>query len=536
MKVSTKFYGLTFGALALVMLASCSNDINAPMPGASELNAVVAPARHSDVVAWSGNHSLGNTLGGAKRLGTRSLEPGQAPAYILTGSEEYNAVKNWFTYQDKKRYNPAYTPGTDVPNGEFLTIDEAFDGWTDYWVQCAVAEIVVGSGTGDEIKNIGVWSEKTDPTAFASGDDFFNSPNRVSLTDKRGEVIYMYTRKEVHDHPIADFSYGWWKVDGKMTCVFGLTPDEQRSGEYAASRPAYRIARIDGYDGVYVAFYTQKIDYENPSETNYGDDEWDVIIKLTRIETDTPSDEQVEHGSEVEVNLSINDKHTDPNGANYDEEDLVSKLSIHVKYPGDVRIVIPVEPQYYCAMDDLYILNDHKNYVYGGIEDRTITYNIGGHVVTLNVEFNERGLCVTTQGITEEVIEYCRTNYGDGLNFEIYSYFCKNVEKDGVWVRDDNLDIATLQSMFDKATIEFLGSKESPSARPDYYINAFGYEYENGKNAERQKANDCDVRIVDGQKASYKYIGAPTYHLNGTPYNYIYVKNGVTPDVDHGGK
>ena len=52
--------------------------------------------------------------------------------------------------------------------------------------------------------------------------------------------------------------------------------------------------------------------------------------------------------NDVEINLSINDLHQDETGANYDTEDFVSKLSIHIRNAySDVAVRIPVGERFY---------------------------------------------------------------------------------------------------------------------------------------------------------------------------------------------
>ena len=66
----------------------------------------------------------------------------------------------------------------------------------------------------------------------------------------------------------------------------------------------------------------------------------------------TPDVPGIEHNhhNEVEVNL-----HADDNNGT-----LESHLSIHVRYPGDVEVFIPVPKQYYCEADDMDIVMKHE--------------------------------------------------------------------------------------------------------------------------------------------------------------------------------
>lgn len=237
-------------------------------------------------------------------------------------------------------------------------------------------------------------------------------------------------------------------------------------------------------------------------------------------------------GSEVEVNLSINDK--DNQG---DIEHLVSKLSIHVRYPHDVRITIPVPAVYQVDQDDLYIFNEHygPEAVYGG-QTKTITYSIGNepiHNVTLTIEhdLDNDQIIVTTSGIDEDVFEYCRTHYGDGLNFEVYNYFNYFVKEEDKLFPASNAQfeeaVASLKYYLDQATIEFIKFTEAgyelldKEECPDYYINAFTDH--NGK-----WNHDCDVNHFLENQSQWYSDSKTGHHLNGSKYNEIYKKDGVT--------
>lgn len=224
----------------------------------------------------------------------------------------------------------------------------------------------------------------------------------------------------------------------------------------------------------------------------------------------------VRHDNEVEVNLSLNDSHSA-----YTDEDLVSKLSIHVRYPGDVEVFIPVPKGYLCEADDFNI-READLYIPGS--DSEVSYEIGGKTVTLKVVHEDDGIRVTTSGIDQDVIDFCMENYGDGVNFEIFNYYgLYELDAEGNYVRAENGNIAreTLLEYLNRATVEFL---DNPN--PDYYINAFE------ANREGEGDHDCTVSIIDRQQSSYgnDYEGA---HLNNSEWNHIYVRNGVTPDHAH---
>lgn len=187
--------------------------------------------------------------------------------------------------------------------------------------------------------------------------------------------------------------------------------------------------------------------------------------------------------SEVEVNLKADQKPGDY---------LESHLSIHVRYATDVELFIPVPREYYCEADDMAILNKHT-------EDLTIhggpyktEYVINGFVVSLNIEYVEDGIRIWTEGICEEVIEYCEEHYGDGLTFEVWNYF------------NEHISIEQLKEYLNQATIKFLDDC------PDYYINADVEE-------------DCTVSIVDEQRDEFNTQETGPWK-NNSDMNQIYEK------------
>ena len=242
------------------------------------------------------------------------------------------------------------------------------------------------------------------------------------------------------------------------------------------------------------------------------------------------------NSSEVEVNLSINDKDNQ-----MDIKHLVTKLSIHVRYPEDVKIIIPIPGAYQVDQDDLAIFNEHygKESVYGG-NTNSVTYELGDNSVTLTIQhdFDGNKIVVTTHGINPEVFNYCRENYGDGLNFEIYSYFNYLIKEGDKFVSVDNSKydevFTEVKEELNKSTIEFIYYNEDMITHrgdcPNYYINAFNDTQDNVAGEK-----DCTVRIVEGQEDYFSEGKAECHHLNGSQYNVIY-KNKLyekCPDGEH---
>lgn len=262
-------------------------------------------------------------------------------------------------------------------------------------------------------------------------------------------------------------------------------------------------------------------------------------------------DEIYRHDNEVEVNFEAVDSHE-----NLGIEDLATKLSIHVRHATDVDIMIPVPGKYVIDSDDLYIFNEHYGVenryhgTYGGtyIEDnlQELVYKFGDeehqYEVKLYVEvvidsklddpFDEGYIRVWTEGIEQEgLIDWCFEHNGDGINFEIWTYYSAKTANTVDHRRE-------LKSYFDQSTIEFVDSD------PDYYINAFGWDYDNGTWGQTHfdfiNPDDCFVTPLESEpyepKEDYQVGEKWDEHLNGTPYNYIWIKSEVTPDHAHGGQ
>ena len=270
-------------------------------------------------------------------------------------------------------------------------------------------------------------------------------------------------------------------------------------------------------------------------------------------DSSTPSGNQTQKpvGNEVEINLSILDVHTLPDGSQkYDVADLVSKLSMHVRYPHDIEVIIPVPESVYCDQDDLYILKDHyfnengdPNWKYGG-EENIIQYKIGGYkinedgskgddtewTVTLGVEFVSKTadeltnkdrtitykingvdkelkaggyIRVYTKGINPELIAFLKDYYGDGINFEVYNYFNRGTKY--TTGNYPEITYEALQYNFLSHSFVNFDWQDGGVALPDNYINAF---------------NKVDMYPVKGDCYNW-IIGDPKANVGG-----VYKENG----------
>lgn len=171
--------------------------------------------------------------------------------------------------------------------------------------------------------------------------------------------------------------------------------------------------------------------------------------------TPVPTPSIVGNNGSVEVNFSINDRQYEAND---------TKLSIHVRDTTDVTVYIPTPADYYCDVDDMLIVQKH-DIAQAYNTTQTVDMDINGNRVSLTTTYSADGITISTNGINADVLKYLRDTYGDGLTFEINSYFAtERVDADGNIVKVTRDE---LQAMLNKATISFTNT-------PKFYLNAFG--------------------------------------------------------------
>lgn len=224
---------------------------------------------------------------------------------------------------------------------------------------------------------------------------------------------------------------------------------------------------------------------QNGDDDNNGDDDGDNNGD-NKDEEATPGigDFVKNLKDHVEANLAVENK---------EDGSLSSHLSIHVRTATDVEVFIPVPKDYYCDADDLEIVMKHEpNYmIHGGPYELEYQLNDSELTVKLIISFEDDGIRITTDGITQEVIDWCEEKCQDGITFEIWNYF------------NDTIDVETLKGYLNRATIKFLDGE------PALYVNAFVDE-----------ENDCTVSIVDEQASDFeKGVEGPWY--NGSDKNML---------------
>lgn len=208
-----------------------------------------------------------------------------------------------------------------------------------------------------------------------------------------------------------------------------------------------------------------------------------------------PAPSVVAGNGSVEVNFSIYDRKYEANE---------TKLSIHVRDTTDVTIVIPTPADYYCPVDDMLIVQKHDiAKVYS--TSSTVDMDINGNKVSLTTTYANDGITISTNGINADVLKYLRNTYGDGLTFEINSYFAtERLDASGKKVavtRDE------IQAMLNRSTISFTNT-------PKFYLNAFGVI----NNA--IIPNDCNVAPADATLFGDR-VGVEPEH-GSTSYLYIW--------------
>ena len=506
MRITKPLSILLLSFCTFIIFQSCQNELDTVPVDTGKVEILKAPK----VTAWSGNNNF-------NRYATRASE---GDFYNIKELEEALKEQNEIpsevdSYWDKR---PQSTDkGESVSKNEF-----------DYVMAYIMAHLDEASEYSLSkyfIQNVGV---SPDSIPIPEGKLYISGVEIVSYSageGDRGLCLDIPVNTSIDYVDENDETIGFQYKLIKIT----LPNDKEKYGDNAGKSGIYLCMDFDK-DGDYTDWVVKLLPGMKGNGSNSGNGEGNT--ETNEPEESTPDN----HQNEVEVNLSINDTHE-----NYDIEDLVSKLSIHVRYPHDVRITIPVPTKYVVEADDLDIVLSHKleTEIYGS--EHEATYNVGGNEVKLTVKYVEDGentnIVITTHGINEDVIAYCYENYGDGINFEVWNYFAWNeLNSEGKWVRmSDKIDIQTIKKYLDNAYIEFdvcnPQREDCGNVCPDYYINAFGSEYKDGN--EQPKKNDCNVEIKDSQRGEFQDEVKTKEHLNGSPYNEIYVKNGKTPDELH---
>ena len=590
-KIDRKILGISAVALATAALSSCTNEFKDPAFGLAGGNDGISLVKAPDVIAWSGNQTIGNTFNGYNTLSyvadasEDEFVYGDYNNYEKAGDRSQPNANQWGTNDDNGKYKD-YPRPADITAEELEKVLAVFNqkGKTSYrplvdWQNFFVQQVYCGP-------------EGSKMTELATVVDY-----KVEIVVKSYSpyvVDTIYTKTEPMNATVNNFNNGAYNGDTRQGCMLMFNSSTldwswkstQGGGERFGN---WRMEYIDGAYYVGFDFQSNKQGSE-ANENEYQERDYiynDWIIKIVPgigVEIPEPDDHTGEtpaggegegygdgnytgevtdpqpgegdgnqnvtnvtnrHSREVEVNYAILDSHDYASNI----ADLVTKLSIHVRCATNVEILIPIPADYIIDSDDLYIFREHYNALTGQYEgeygeetynenplsnqDAWISYDIAGKTVTLSIEFMPgdsslgdlfaRGyIKVSTQGIDQDVIDACWATNKDGINFEIYNYF--QTEK-MVWNENEEFGsvVSAGEINHDALIAAMNNSRITFTNNPDYYINAFGYKYENGV---KTSLVHPDHAVV----APDSNYGAPARktHLNGTPYNDIYTKNGVT--------
>lgn len=470
-----------FGSLCLIFtlgMNSCTNEVPIMSVVVEEVNLCATPKS----VAYSGNYLLSFDVNG-------NLWYQNWDRPINVTQEEIEKVVAEFS---------------KVREG---VVNDIHIDWENYWVQ----QVFTGTQTYIDGygNNIGTGSSHMNHLlAYNSNHTEWDGSHYEHINNfNSGSNNTIYTDDETHEQFIGTTLMTDMHADGVIN-QFGYHNSTDSKNHFE-----YIILEIDGYYYVGFDFYANGTEQYPANKNMDVERDWvfnDWIVRICpayhKGETPTdgtdepitpPTQDEAKEATkgEIEVNLSADDK----NG-----EYLESHLSIHVRVATDVEIFIPIPMEYYCETDDMAIVQKHdKNLmVHGGPYQTTYTLQDeekGSLTVTLNVDFLDNGIKIWTDGINQDVIDFCYKHYDDGITFEVWNYFNEILSKEG------------LLYYLNQATIEFLDKI------PNAYINAFN-EIDGNKNED-----DCTVSIVNKQVNEFNnaFVGE---HYNGSKYNEIYEK------------
>lgn len=272
-----------------------------------------------------------------------------------------------------------------------------YPGLTDH---NGAAKSVIGSAQFDYIVFVDQNGEEKRITDYNAG----GGPRQLILNTKIADAQYHDSWGDKNN--MKSGLYRFYTIDGNLYLCYDYAT-EKNSGETFAG------------DGVYNDYVIKII----PACGN--DDSSDKDNPSTPDTPVVPSDTTIANNGHVEVNLAVNDRHE--NG-----DWIASHLSVHVRDTVNFEIFLPVRDIYYCAADDMLIVEKH---------DVSMTYNkvstqiervIAGQTVKFYVNFAPEGIYITSEGINSKVLEYCRNVYADGLTFEVWNYYNSSLTRENL--------------------------------------------------------------------------------------------------------
>jgi len=504
-----KFRNLTvalFATMIVLAVQSCSKGDSADDYTDDGSDIVVNPAKMSDFKVYSGKTMI------ATVYGSGSVD--------VNGNQWY---LNWerpvnITDDERARVVEEFSKvRKDSVNRISVT-------WNNFWVQQVykgTTQYVDGWGN-----NIGMGSDHMNVLQV------FNNlkkeviswwPYEESITEYEGDYIHINNFNSGNNTTVyTDDVTGQQYIGTTLMVDMGTDGRLDQFGYHNSCdnqvHLEYIILKIDGSYYMGFDFYGVHPEGQEQSKNMDVERDWifnDWIVKISPaqplggepVDPDLDDDEEEEEidpeeleydfyaKDHVEVNLSVNDRH--------EEGDWIhTKLSIHVRSITDVEVFIPVPKELYLDKDDMNIVISHsldlEKYIpQPTTESFTITNCDNGdeYDVSATVKFENDGIRITTQGMTGDLLAYLQKTYGDGLNFEIWTYY--NI---------DETDRENLKPYLDATTVTF-------TANPTLFVNAFAAIGDDN----HQNPWDCLVTPPSG----YSVYRTRTYDKH-EDYNVIY--------------
>lgn len=473
----------------LGVTGGCTNELPWPeTPSTDSISLVKDP----EVYAWSGNQVWRDEVGVKSLPAMYSSRPESNqwgediykdfPRPEDITEEELQKVLEVFNQPGKESYEP-------LIDWENFFVQQVWKGTASY--TAGNGETVIG---GDKMNWLCCGSEEMGNDHVNNFNNsngsvmlMFNSSTKrwgYSSSSDSGHIFY-YFRMECIEYEPGKWAY----YVGLDFSAEGQNPNEQVKRDFIYNDWIIKIVPGLGVDVI------PPTNGDNPS---------------LNPEPGVENKEVIDH---VEVNLSIEERK--------DIEWLASHLSIHVRAITDVEVFIKIPSKYYCDVDDMAIVQKHEGnfMIHGG--PREIIYNINGNPIKLTVSFEYEGVRVTTDGINEDVINYCQENYGDGITFEVWNYFNITKEQwnhglngeDGVNPgANESITVEELKWNLNQSTVEFLDRE------PSLYVNAF-----NDTESGAIFSDDCTVSIINRQGGDF-HTGELGVWYNGSSYNQLYYK------------
>lgn len=231
-----------------------------------------------------------------------------------------------------------------------------------------------------------------------------------------------------------------------------------------------------------------------------------VQIAGTQTRAYTASKEDImakilDEKSNVEVNLSKLTYDTHATAAEDAKYYYASKLSVHVRgNVGTTTVTIPVSAKLWANVRNQDDWLKFSTEISAALVKMNAEYaaQAAGQNLKIAVSHANDAITITLSGITQDVLDYCKTTYGDnkvncGVTFEIWTYYngesYKNADNETIKLKDE----------LDKTTVAF-------TTAPDVFINSFGKVIPEGKNEEDATKNPDDCTV----KAAATYTGLQT--------------------------